>query len=175
MISQSIKTIDELLLFLTSNSDGYYIEQNAIASKININGHITYSRFKYFSGKITKVLLEQHKSKYINMAVALKDYSALVLEYSGVFQEAFVSLVAHFIGKEYSDKILIIKRNNLNITLYIKLKSNNLKDFLKVKQKVTKNLEYRLTNEWKILPSNLNPEIGNILQLPREFLEVNYK
>jgi len=171
MIDQSTKTIDELLLELTSNSNGYYIEQSSIATKVNISGHTTYSRFKYFSGKVTKILLEQHKSKIINLAIPLKGFGALVLEYSGKHQNAFVSLVSHFI-KDYRDKIYITTQNNFKITLYIKLKNSDLKSFLDVKKQIISNLESRLENEWLILPNSLNPDIGNILILPREVIEI---
>ncbi len=173
MTSQSINSLDALLKKLISSADGYYIEQKSITKSINIDGETIYTRFKYFSGKITPILLNQHISKDINLAINLNRFDALVLEYSGKYREAFVSLVSYYLNKNDRDNIYITTQDNLKIVLYIELKENSLENFIKMKQKVTQNLQKRLEKEWRVLPNNLQPLIGTLLQLPREFIKLS--
>ena len=171
MISQSINDINELLELLTINTKGYYIEQKSISSKEEIDGHTIYSKFKYFNNNITPTLLKQHLSKDINLAITLNDYSAVAFEYSGKNRDAFISLIKHFFNQEGFENIYITTLNNQKIVVYIKLNLENREDFTTLLKKINKNLSDRLTKEWRVIPNFLRPDIGNLLELPREYIE----
>jgi hypothetical protein len=170
MTSQSINNIQELLQLLTKDSKGYYIEQKSISSKEEIDGHTIYSKFKYYNKEITQTLLKQHLSKEINIALSLKNYSAVAYDYSGNNKEAFASLISYFYKQEGFNDIFITTLDNNKLTLYISLNLDNKEQFTKLINKIEKNLQDRLPKEWRVLPNFLRPDIGNLLQLPREFL-----
>ncbi len=160
MIKKSINQLEALLKLITSGVKGYYIEQKNIATKVDIDGHIYYSKYRYFSGTITDILIKQHLSKNINLAISLENYSAIVFKYSGEERAAFLSLIKYYITKDERDGIYIISDSNLSLELYIRLKCANKDNFNDILQKVTTNLDSRISQEWIALPNILYPDIG---------------
>ena len=173
MTNQSINNLNELIELIIDDKIGYYIEQKSISSKIAYDGHTIYSKFKYFNNPITPTLINQHLSKEINLAISLKDTKAMVFEYSGKYREAFVSLLQHFFKKLNYNKIYITTLNNQKIVLYIEVNLENRADFVNLEKKIDKKLTERLDREWRVYPNFLRPDIGNLLILPREYIEWN--
>ena len=171
MISQSINNLDELLELLIKDKSGYYIEQKSISSKEEIDGHTIYSKFKFFKSKITPILIEQHLRKDINLAISLKDSNAIVYEYSGKYKDAFTTLLKHYFEEENIRDIYIIDNNNQKIILYIPLTIEEKRVISDITKNIEKKLENKIPKEWRVLPNILRPEIGNLLILPREFIE----
>jgi len=172
MINQSTNSIAELLKLLTNNSSGYYIEQKSISSFKEIDGHTVYSKFKYYNKAITQILINQHLSKDINIAVALKNYDAIVYDYSGKHREAFISLLKYFFMQEGINNLYITTLNNQKIILYVRVNLKNREAFISLNKKIEKKLLDRLAKEWRVLPNFLRPDIGNLLQLPREYIKL---
>ncbi len=171
MIDQSINNIDKLLELLTNNKDGYYIEQKSISSKEEVNGHTIYSKYKFFNKKITPTLLKQHLYKDINLAISLTNYKAMAFEYSGKYRDAFIMLLKYFFKEEGYNNLYITTLNNQKIVVYIEVNLKNRDDFIKLEKKINKKLSQKLTKEWRVIPNFLRPDIGNLLELPREYIE----
>ncbi len=171
MTSQSTN-IETLLRRLTRESTCYYIEQQEIATRSQINGHILYSRYKKFDGTISVTLIKQHISKEINLAIPLNENDYL-FEYSGEHILAFTTLLFH-IAKEFSIKTLLITNYSFSrISIYLSTNEynrNTIRDFI---EKVSRVLKEKLPNEWQLLPKKNIPEIGNLLLLPREIIPFN--
>jgi len=171
MTSQSINSIHKLLHRLTKESTHYYVEEKHIVSRSTLNGHTFYSRFKRFEGPITQTLIEQHLNKTLTLAIALKS-DDLVFEYSGEHMIVFASLLQH-LAQEFGINNLTITEHSMDkLVIYIptnEYNSNTIDAFLEKSQIV---LDLKLPQQWQILPKKNRPEIGNLLLLPREVLEI---
>jgi hypothetical protein len=173
MTNQSINSLEELLSLIISNSSSYYIEQNKITTIQECNGHKIHSRYKLFSGEITHTLLKQHLSKDINLAIPLNRDSAIVYDYRGKYQDAFVSLIKYFYSQEGINELFITTYENSKIVIYIPLNHKDNTQLSIIEKKIEKKLLDRLSKEWRVLPNNLRPEIGNLFILPRELIRVD--
>lgn len=171
MTSQST-SIEALLSRLTQESTSYYIEEKSISTRETIDGHTFYSRFKKYEGRVSQTLIAQHINKTITLAVPL-DKNSLLFEYSGEHMVVFVNLLSH-LAKEFGIDTLTITMYNFDkIMVYLpafEYKSNIIEEFL---EKVEKLLDLKLPEQWQILPRKNIPEIGNLLQLPREVIELD--
>jgi len=164
--------IESLLTRLSKESSCYYIEQKEIATKISSSGHTFYSRYKKCDGKVTSTLIQQHISKEINLAIPL-DKNSLIFSYAGEHLIVFASLLFH-IAKEFAINNLLITTHTQEEIEILLLKNeyncNTINDFL---EKLSRVLQAKLPNEWQIFPQKGRPEIGNLLTLPREIIELN--
>jgi len=167
MISQSTK-IYTLLKELTKDVSSYYIKQKNINNVEEENGHIIYSHFKFYSGKINSTLINQHLNKEITLAISVKDSNILLFEYRGKLAFAFGALLYRLIDeKEFS--IYIIEYSMDRVLLYIK--PNKKIDLDRFREYLDQLLEDKLTKEWRIYPLNNRPNLGNLMVLPREFID----
>lgn len=170
MTNQSIN-IKTLLRRLTSESTHYYIEQKEIVTKITLNGRTLFSRYKRFEGKITPTLIEQHLHKEITLAIPINN-NIKVFKYAGKNIVAFASLL-FYIAKEFSINNLVItnySQEKITILYITEYNGNTNGSFLKKAKEI---LELKLPNEWKILPNSTLPEVGNLLELPREICNLD--
>jgi len=170
MISQSTN-LSKLLKKLTKESKFYYIEQKSIASKEEVDGHFVYSRFKKINSKIDDILLQQHIKKEINLAISVKNSNFLIFEYSGAEAFAFGALLYKLASFEDIKDIEIVSYNDDKLIILLE---PNIKDRLKLNQlakDISSKLELRVPVSWRILPLESKPDNGNLLQLPREYIE----
>ncbi len=171
-MTSQFTNIKSLLSRLTAESTHYYIEQKEIASKESFEGHTIYSRFKRFDGQVTETLLEQHIKKDINLAIPL-DSNSIIFEYAGEHMVTFASLLFH-IAKEFSiDNLIITDYSQEKISILLLLDEYNSNTFEEFLRKTKNLLEMKFPDEWQIFPKRNRPEIGNLLNLPREIIELD--
>lgn len=171
MISQST-SIEALLSRLTKESTSYYIEQKSIATRACVDGHTFYSRFKKYEGRVSQTLITQHIKKIITLAVPL-DTNSILFEYSGEHMIVFVNLLFR-LAKEFGIDTLAITMYNFDkIIVYLSTIEYNSNTTLQFLEKVEKVLEEKLPDQWQILPKKNRPEIGNLLILPREVIDLD--
>ena len=165
--------IKSLLSRLTAESTHYYIEQKEIASKESFDGHTIYSRYKRFDGCVTDTLLEQHIRKDINLAIPLNS-GFTILEYAGERIVTFATLLFHIAREFQIENLIITSYSQEKIAILLlcnEYNRNTIKDFLNKTRSV---LDAKLPDEWVIYPKKNRPEIGNLLNLPREIIEFEY-
>ncbi len=167
MIDQSTN-IEKLLLELTKSVDCYYIKQASLISSKNKNGHYVYSHFLPVRKKVDKTLIKQHLNKELTIAISLKNLNALVFEYRGKEAFAFGTLLFrilkenHLQGKilEYSfDKLLIF------------IEFPNKRELKEKRVLLSAKIKDLIPQDWRILPIDSKPELGNLIILPREIIQ----
>ncbi len=163
--------IKELINRLIEGSEGYYIEQESISSYEEIDGHGIYSRYKKFDGQISSELLEEHLNKNINLAISLKNKNFVIFEYYGKEAYAFGSLLYKFVSQDCTLEFDILNYNLDNLTIFIGSKERKGNDIKKISENLSKKLQNSLQKQWRVLPLNSRPEIGNLLLLPRELID----
>jgi len=166
MTNQSTN-LNNLLKVLTENVDTYYIKQKKLASQEG-SEHIIFSYFKPIKGKITPTLLQQHIKKEITLAISVKNSNILVFEYRGEQGFAFGALLFRLL-KDVNAQAYIIKYSLDKLIIFIK--PNNGLNLTKLSKTLDQNLQTKLTKEWRIYPIKSRPNLGNLLILPREYIE----
>ncbi len=170
MINQSINSIESLLLDLTKESSSYYIKQKNLSSFVQKSGNIIYSHYKPYQGEITPTLIKQHLNKEITLAIDLKKDNILLYKYRGKRAYAFGVLFFKLISKDIVKKSHIIKYSDDTLLIYLELKNKELIE--EFKEEIEKKLLFHLEKEWKVYPIEDRPKIGNLMELPREFIEL---
>jgi hypothetical protein len=167
MTSQSTN-IDRLLKELTKSVGSYYIKSKNLDNFEEEDGHIIFSHFKRFDKKITPTLLQQHLQKEITLAISVKNSNILLLDYRGEMGYAFGSLVYKILDKD-SFSIYIIEYSLDRVLLYIRPKIDiNLDSF---REELEELLEAKMVKEWRVYPVKSRPNLGNLMILPREYIE----
>ncbi len=169
MINQSTNIYD-LISRLAKDASYYYIEQDSISSKGEIGGWTVYSRYKKFNGKVTDNLIQEHLNKKINLALSLKNIDGVLFEYSGQEAYAFGALISKFANMEKNLKLDILDYSLNKLLIFISSNEKNYHNIEKIAKKISNNLEEHFEKNWRVLPLNSRPEIGNLLQLPREIV-----
>jgi hypothetical protein len=170
MKNQSINSINELLEYLTQDSNSYYIKQKSISSFEDKKGRILYSHFKPHKGKITPTLLQQHLNKEITLAIDLEKDNRLLYEYRGKRAYAFGVLFFKLIDKDLIEYSTILKYDDEMIVIFLEFKSC---DFIEnFKEEMEKSLVLHLEKEWRVYPVKNRPKIGNLIELPREYIQL---
>ena len=172
MTNQSTNSIYKLIKELTSSSEFYYIEQKSIASIEEVDGHIVYSHYKRYNAPITDELINQHINAEINLAISVKDRKILVYEYNGNEAYAFGLLLYKLALLENIKKIEILNYSTDKISLLLKPNEENLENIENLSKKISDKIEEKLPLSWRVLPSNIRPDNGNLIHLPREYIEV---
>ena len=170
MINQSTN-LEKLLKKLTKKSKFYYIEQKSIASKEEVNGHFVYSRFKKINSSINDTLLQQHLKKEINLAISVKNSNFLIFEYSGKEAFAFGALLYKLASFEDINDIEIINYGDNKLTILLEPKTEDRVELNRLAKDLSRKLELKVPISWRILPTNSKPDNGNLLILPREYVE----
>ncbi len=168
MINQSTN-LEQLLLELTKDAQEYYIKQKSLGSFEELNGNRIYSRFKPYKGNITPTLLQQHLKKEITLAINLKKEDILLYEYRGNRVYAFGTLFFKLLNKELIAKSHIIKYSEDMLLIYLKFK--NKEDVEHFKKQMQEALLVHLEKEWRVYPLKERPKLGNLMELPREYIE----
>jgi len=166
MINQSTN-IYQLLQELTKDVGSYYLKQKNLISSEE-NGHIIYSHFKEIRQSITPILLKQHLQKDLTLAISIKDKNILYVEYRGKDGFAFGTLLSRLVDKDKID-IYIIEYTLEKLSIYLRPKVeidlDSYRDYL------DSSLESKLSKEWKFYPLKNISNLGNLIVLPREFIE----
>jgi len=167
MINQSTN-IYKLLKELTEDVGSYYIKGKELSGFEGSNGHIIYSHYKKQNCNLTDTLLQQHIQKEITVAISVKDSNILLFDYRGNMGYAFGALMYRLVDKDRFS-IYIIEYSTDRLKLYIKPKIDiKMKDY---REELEDALESKLTKEWKVYPVKSSPNLGNLMELPREFIE----
>ena len=171
MIDQSTN-LAKLLKKLTQDSTYYYIEQKSIASKEEVNGHTIYSRFKKVNSKINETVLKQHLNKEINLAISVKNSNFIVFEYSGSEAFAFGAILYKLASLEGILDINIINYSDDKLIILLQPNTKDRKKIKEIANRISKKIELKVPISWKILPIDEKPDNGNLLILPREYIDV---
>jgi hypothetical protein len=167
MINQSTN-IYKLLKELTEDVGSYYIKSKELSSYEGPNGHIIYSHYKRQNCNLTDTLLQQHLQKEITVAISVKNSNILLFDYRGNMGYAFGALIYRLVDKDRFS-IYIIEYSTDRLKLYIKPKNNiKMESF---REELEEALESKLTKEWRVYPVKSNLNLGNLMELPREFIE----
>ena len=169
MTNQSTN-IFELISRLAKDTNYYYIEQDAISSKGEIDGWTIYSRFKKVDGKLSDDLIEDHLKKRVNIALSLKNINGVLFEYSGKEAYAFGALISKFVNLEDGLRMDILNYSLDKLAIFLSLNEKNSHNIKKIAKKISDNLQEHFEKNWRVLPIDSRPEIGNLLQLPREVI-----
>ena len=167
MIDQSTN-IYKLLKELTKDVSSYYIKQKDINNYEESNGHFVYSHFKPYNGTIDSTLLEQHLHKDITLAISVKNSNILFFDYRGKTAFAFGTLLTRLLDRD-KFTIYITEYSLDRLSLYIKPK--NIVDLDRLRVELESALESKLPKEWRVYPIKNSPNLGNLMILPREFIE----
>jgi len=169
MISQSTN-ISELLKELTLDSNYYYLKsKNLIAYKNK--DHTLYSKFKKVNKKLTSNDLKEHINKNQTIAIALNSNNTLVYEYYGKSIFAFGALLYKISKDEDIKEFLIIDYSDTKLVIFLKLNTNSSEKLRQIQNRIEKTLKEYIEKEWRVIPTNLKPEVGNLLILPREVID----
>ena len=172
MTNQSTNLLFKLIKELTSSSEFYYIKQKSIASIEEVDGHTVYSHYKRYNAPITNELINQHINTEINLAISIKDKPIIVFEYSGKNVYAFGVLLYKLAMQESIKKVEILDYSVDKIVVMLEPIEKNLAKIDNLAKKISNKIEERLPLSWKIFPDNLRPDNGNLLKLPKEYIEV---
>ncbi len=172
MTNQSTNLLFKLIKELTSSSEFYYIKQKSIASIEEVDGHTVYSHYKRYNAPITNELINQHINTEINLAISIKDKPIIVFEYSGKNVYAFGVLLYKLAMQESIKKVEILDYSVDKIVVMLEPIEKNLAKIENLAKKISNKIEERLPLSWKIFPDNLRPDNGNLLKLPKEYIEV---
>ncbi len=172
MTNQSTNLLFKLIKELTSSSEFYYIKQKSIASIEEVDGHTVYSHYKRYNAPITNELINQHINTEINLAISIKDKPIIVFEYSGKNVYAFGVLLYKLSMQESIKKVEILDYSVDKIVVMLEPIEKNLAKIDNLAKKISNKIEERLPLSWKIFPDNLRPDNGNLLKLPKEYIEV---
>ena len=172
MTDQSTNSLYRLIKELTSSSESYYIEQKSIASIEEVDGHTVYSHYKRYNSPITDELINQHINSEINLAISIKDKPIIVFEYSGKNVYAFGVLLYKLAQQESIKKVEILDYSGDEIVIMLEPIEQNLEEIENLSKKISTKIEEHLPLSWKILPNKLRPDNGNLLHLPREYIDL---
>ena len=167
MINQSTN-IEELLLELTKNSSCYYLKQPTIVSINEYNGYYIYSHFLPVYKKIDRFLIKQHLNKELTLAISLKESDALVFEYRGEEAFAFGTLLFRIL-KENKLKGKVLEYSLNKLLIYVSFA--NKKELKEKKELISAQIKKLLPQDWRVLPIESKPDLGNLLVLPREIID----
>ena len=170
MTNQSTN-LDKLLKKLTKNITFYYIEQKSIASKEEVDGHFVYSRFKKIESAIDDITLLQHIKKEINLAISVKNSNFLIFEYSGSEAFAFGALLYKLASFEDIKDIEIISYSDDKLVILLEPNIQDKLELNRLAKELSNKIELRVPISWRILPTDSKPDNGNLLILPREYIE----
>jgi len=173
MTSQSINTLEQLLADLTKDAKEYYIKQKSLGSFEELNGTTIYSRFKPYLGAITNTLLQQHLNKEITLAINIQRDDILVYEYRGKRAYAFGALLFKLLNKELIKRSYIIKYSDNMILIYLQFYDKAKRE--PFKKEIEATLQLHLEKEWRVYPIKERPKLGNLMELPREYIEVPWR
>ena len=145
--------------------------KKSISSIEEIDGHIVYSRFQRYNKSINDTLLQQHLSKDINLAISLKDLNGITFEYSGKYAFAFGAMLYNLSKDNNLKSFEIIEYSLEKLVIYLEFKEDSKKKC----EEISKIIELKLPLSWRILPNCNRPDNGNLLILPREYIENPWK
>ncbi len=172
MTNQSTNSLFKLIKELSYGSEFYYIEKKSISSIEEIDGHTVYSHYKKYNAPITDELINQHINSEINLAISIKDKPIIAFEYSGKNVYAFGVLLYKLAQQNSIKKIEILDYTIDKIVIILEPIEKNLKEIEKLSKKISTKIEEHLPLSWKIFPNYLRPDNGNLLKLPKEYIEL---
>ena len=172
MINQSTNSLFKLIKELTLGSEFYYVKQKSIASVEEVDGHIVYSHYKRYNSPITDELIKQHINAEITLAISIKGKPISVFEYSGKNVYAFGLLLYKLSQHENIKKIEILDYSSDKITILLDPIEQNIKIIENLLKNISEKIESKLPLSWRVSPNNLRPDNGNLLQLPKEYIEL---
>ena len=175
MINQSTNNLTKLLEELTKDSKFYYVEQKGISSCEELDGHTIYSHFKRINQPINSLLLKQHINKEQNIAISIKNRNFLLFEYSGEFAYAFGALLYKLAEHEGIDNIYIIEYSLDKLIICLAPKSIDFNTLVNIGNRISEKILLKLPLAWRVLPNSDRPDSGNLLILPREYINPPWK
>ena len=171
MTNQSTNLLFKLIKELTFGSESYYIGQKSIASIEEADGHTVYSHYKRYNAPISDELINQHINAEINLAISIKDKPIIIFEYSGKNVYAFGVLLYKLAKQESVKKVYILDYSIDKIVMMLEPKEENFKEIENLSKKISTKIEERLPLSWRVIPNKLRPDNGNLLQLPKEYID----
>ncbi len=170
MIKPSTKEQHITFDALNLNSFHYYVKRRSIVEKITFNHRTFYAKFERIDEPLTDTVVSQHLNRQYTIAVGLLDQDRinnLVLEYRGEKPARFYHTSKHVLhALQIKDYIYYEGKNKNYLQLFIPVDTLTLTEADEVVQKISDELERRLTKEWKCFPDKSLPECYNIVTLP---------
>ncbi len=166
-MTEQFTNIEKLLLELTKDLNCYYLKQPSIYKK-GKNGYYIYSHFQLIPKKIDLFLIRKHLQKELTLAIPLKKITALVFEYRGKEAYAFGTLLFRIL-KEYHLKGQIIEYSLDKLLIFVSFLNN--KELIEKKEYLIQDIKKIMPQDWRILPIDSKPDLGNLLILPREIVD----
>ncbi len=155
---------------LSLNGSHYYVKRRSIVEKITFEHRTFYVKFERIDETLTETVVSQHLNRQYTIAVALLDHGRinnLVLEYRGGKPARFYHTSKHLLHTLQIEDYQYYKGKKSNyLQLFIPVDALSLTEADDMIQKISDELQMRLTKEWKCFPDKSLPECYNIITLP---------
>lgn len=161
-------------LGLEFDSEYFYIQRKAIVEKVLFNNRTFYSKFEKFSTPLTPILLEQHHSNQITLALPLVEnemVNYLVIEYHQDDWKSFYALIKHLFKTLSIDEYFAYRNQKKELLqIFIPSKNTPLDSAYQKVEDIKLTLEFKSKKSYKIFPNINLPKNYNIITLPSEKL-----